>query len=359
MTRSTRETRLETRTARLKLPIARKPVWAKLGHGFAIGYRRNQTAGTWSVRVADGKGAHWIRAIGTADDYDEADDNVILNFCQAQVRARTIALGARHDHSGRLVTVRQAIEAYRANLEARGGDVGNAKRILGHLPETLAAKTVALLAARDFAPWREKLAAAGLAPAAANRATACLRAALNLAADQDERIGNRRAWEKGLMLLPDAMESRNVILPEESVRAVITAASGISAAFGLWTEVAAVTAARPSQIARLEVGDVQADRADPRLMMPSSRKGRSRKRIERRPVPVPASLAAKLAGLGKGEPATRCCCSRPMASRGAIRITVRPSRWRVLSPGLAPMSRLTRCAIPTSSGSYWATLRLA
>jgi integrase len=301
MAQSIRATNLETRTARLKLPVARKPIWAKMGLGFAIGYRRNQTAGTWSVRVADGKGAHWIRAIGTADDYDTADNDVILDFWQAQSRARVVALGARHDHSGKLVTVAGAVEAYHVSLEARGGDIQNAQRILGHLPDPLAAKTVMLLAARDFAPWREALAAAGLKAASVNRVTASLKAALNLAADQDERIGNRRAWERGLALLANATESRNVILPEADVRAIISAAYGISGAeFGLWTEVAAVTGSRPSQIARLEVSDVQADRSDPRLMMPSSRKGRSRKRVERRPVPIPANLASRLATIGEG-----------------------------------------------------------
>ena len=49
-----------------------------------------------------------------------------------------------------------------------------------------------------------------------------------------------------------------------------------------------------SQLARLEVRDLQGDRADPRLMMPSSRKGRGRKRIDRRPVPITTILARRL-----------------------------------------------------------------
>ena len=40
-----------------------------------------------------------------------------------------------------------------------------------------------------------------------------------------------------------------------------------------------VTGARVSQIANLRVGDLQADRLDPRLMLPSSRKGRGQKVI--------------------------------------------------------------------------------
>ena len=80
-------------------------------------------------------------------------------------------------------------------------------------------------------------------------------------------------------------QSRNVILPEDAVLSIISAAYAVSREFGLLVEVAAVTGARISQLARLEVGDLQSDRSDPRLMMPSAYKGRGRKRIERRPVP--------------------------------------------------------------------------
>ena len=58
-------------------------------------------------------------------------------------------------------------------------------------------------------------------------------------------------------------------------------------------ETAATTGTRVSQLARLEVQDLQDDRAAPRLTMPSSKKGRGRK-VERRPVPIPQGLAAKL-----------------------------------------------------------------
>src|SRR5262249_34768230 len=61
------------------------------------------------------------------------------------------------------------------------------------------------------------------------------------------------------------------------------------------TEAAATTGARLSQLARLEVADLQADGGEPRLLMPLSAKGRARnKRHERRPVPISATLAAVL-----------------------------------------------------------------
>ena len=44
----------------------------------------------------------------------------------------------------------------------------------------------------------------------------------------------------------------------------------------------------------IEVGDLQDDKSTPKLLMPTSKKGRGQKRIGRYPVPIPHSLAAKL-----------------------------------------------------------------
>jgi len=64
-----------------------------------------------------------------------------------------------------------------------------------------------------------------------------------------------------------------------------------------------VTGARPSQLLRLQGEDVKAGfvdpkskRRQPRLMMPVSRKGRGKKKITHRPVPIPESLAERLKG---------------------------------------------------------------
>jgi integrase len=97
-----------------------------------------------------------------------------------------------------------------------------------------------------------------------------------------------------LASIPDATESRNVILTEPVIYDIIAAAKTIGIEFALLVELAAVTGARVSQLARLEVQDVQGDRADPRLMMPSSRKGRGQKKIMRRPVPIPENLVERL-----------------------------------------------------------------
>jgi integrase len=156
-----------------------------------------------------------------------------------------------------------------------------------------------LLTARELKHLRDGMVDKGAKPASVNRDMKGLKAALNLAAAHDERISNARAWRTALAALPDAHTARNVILTDEQVLALIAAAYAESDAFGLLVETAAVTGARISQLARLEVGDLQTDR----VVMPSSRKGKGVKRITRKPVPITADLAAKLTrAVGKRAP---------------------------------------------------------
>ena len=53
----------------------------------------------------------------------------------------------------------------------------------------------------------------------------------------------------GLAALPDAEQSRNIIIPDDAVLRVISAAYEESPQLGLLIEVAAVTGARVSQLA--------------------------------------------------------------------------------------------------------------
>src|SRR5205807_86391 len=127
-------------------------------------------------------------------------------------------------------TVEQALASYASDLEVRRGDVGNVSRIREHLPPALASKTVALLSVRELRSWRDGL-VKKLTPASINRTMCGLKAALNLAADQDERVTNARAWKKGLQDIPDAANARNVILPEDDVRRLIACGYRVNEAF--------------------------------------------------------------------------------------------------------------------------------
>jgi integrase len=299
MARRTRSTKLETRTNRLKLAVRRKPYFVVVSPGISLGYRRNQSAGTWVVRCADGHGSSWSKAFAVADDHEDADGTHVLDFWQAQDRARDLARGRETDAS-RPATLAEALDDYERSLAATGGETGNATRVRHHLTKPLLSTPVALLTARVLKGWRDGLVAGGIRPATVTRTAKALRAALNSAADHDPRITNRSAWKVGLAGLTDVYAARHVPLTDDQVRAVVAAGYELDPNFGLYLETHATTGARSSQVAALEVGDLRGDR----LLMPSSRKGRGRRQVERKPVPVPPGLALRLQQAAGDRPAT-------------------------------------------------------
>ena len=312
-----RNAKLESATARRKLAVRKKPYWTPISPGIHLGYRRNAGSGTWSVRVADG-GAEWIKRIAVTDDLEPASPPAVLNYWQAVDAARALARrqhGEAIDES-RPLTVSEALSLYEKDLLARGGSPYNSRHARLHLPGSILNKPVALLGATELRKWRDSLLAKGLAPGTVNRTKTGLRAALELAAAHDPRIANQRAWKVGLAALPDAHVARNVILDDAAVRRIVAAAYQHDRAVGLMTEVAAVTGTRLSQLARLEVADLQADGPEPRLLMPLSAKGRARnKRHERRPVPISSSLALTLKQQTAGRPGEAPLLLRPNGER--------------------------------------------
>jgi hypothetical protein len=74
----------------------------------------------------------------------------------------------------------------------------------------------------------------------------------------------------------------------------------------------------------------------PRLMMPSARKGRGRKRIERRPVPIPINLAIVLKQAGAGRPNEAPLLTKPSGDQWRSFDRRHPSARAVTSAGLDP-----------------------
>jgi integrase len=298
MARKVRHSALESRSARLKLTVRRKPYSGpSLARGVSLLYRRNKTSGSWVVKASNGHGAYWTKAVGIADDYSDADGKTVLDFFQAQGVAKQLARGG--DKAGDIapITVDSALKEYKRDLEARNANPYNAESPRVHLTTVLLGKPVQLLNAQELKKWRDGL-LSKVAPATVNRVCRCLCAALELARKHDERIQNRQAWEVGLAGLPNAQEARNVILPDDKVRDFVAAAYVDDANLGLLVDVLAVTGARPSQVVRLRVEDLHDHPIRPKLMMPKSAKGggrnRSQKKHERYSVPITVQLATKL-----------------------------------------------------------------
>jgi integrase len=150
-----------------------------------------------------------------------------------------------------------------------------------------------LLTARDLQAWRDSL-IGRMEKSSIRRTCVGLRAALELAASLDHRITNRNVYRLGLKALKGSTVARRMVLADDVVLRIVAAAYETDRAFGLMVDVLAVTGARISQAARLICSDLQIDRVDPRVMMPSSFKGNGTKQITHRPVPVTTELAAAL-----------------------------------------------------------------
>lgn len=149
---------LETRTNRLKLPVAWKPIFVKIGAGISLGYRRNQTAGSWVLRIANGKGGHSTQGIGHADDYADADGQTFLTYFQAQDKARRLAT---QPNTVKLLTVAEATENYLNVLTARNANSAHETRLRlqKHFLHQFGEKTVASLTKTMLEQWQSSLVA--------------------------------------------------------------------------------------------------------------------------------------------------------------------------------------------------------
>lgn len=303
MARKVRHSALESRSARLKLQVRRKPYpGPSLARGVSLLYRRNRTNGTWVVKASNGHGAYWTKRLADADDYAEADGKEVLTFFQAQDAAKKLARGDGTDGNAPL-TVDAALTAYEADLKARSSNPYNSQWPRVHLTSVLLAKPVALLTSNELQKWRDGL-LTKMAASTINRLCGCLCAALELAGQHDQRIQSKRAWDVGLAGLPDAQEARNFILSDQEVREFVVAAYALDDKLGILVETLAITGARPSQAVRLRVADLDAHYVRPKLSMPKSAKGggrnRAKKKHERYSVPITVQLAAKLREATKG-----------------------------------------------------------
>ena len=304
MARSQRHSKLDTRTSRLKLAVRRKPYnGLALSRGVLLLYRRNSGNGSWVLKRSDHHGKYWTKAFAEADDFDTSNGKTVLTFFEAQDVAKKLASGADGMTGNAPITVDGALKDYERDLEARQANGYNARHPRVHLTSVLLSKPVQLLTTAEMKKWRDSLLGT-MAPATINRLGRCVCAALELARQHDERIQNRQAWETGLANLPDAQEARNIILTDDATRAFVAAAYRLDDKFGLFTDVLAVTGARPSQAVRLRVEDLHDHPVRPKLMMPRSGKGGGRncsqKKLERYSVPITVALSKSLKAAAKG-----------------------------------------------------------
>jgi hypothetical protein len=120
MARTVRNAKLDTRSARAKLPAKKSGYWVPIARGFALGYRKGSKGGVWLARLIDSKGRS-EGALGPADDALDADGERILDYAQAQAKARDWL--ARLDGEGKAApyTVYRCVDEYISDYKRRGG----------------------------------------------------------------------------------------------------------------------------------------------------------------------------------------------------------------------------------------------
>lgn len=286
------------KTPRLGLAVRKKPYFETVSPGVSLGYRRNQGAGAWLVRAADGAGGNWTKGFAVADDLEKASGDAVMDYGQACDRARELARGGGNGakvipgaSSSRPLTVYEAVDLYEKDLIIRKANKGNATQVRFHLTARLGNKPVALTVEKDFSDWREGIILKGNELSGADRIGRSLKAALNLQARKDKRITNSAEWRNGLSKLSaDGENARCVTLEDAVVGSIIRAAYQHRHLLGVWCHLLSDTGARESQCQRLRVIDLQTSNGSSRLMISSSKKGKGRK-VTHKPIPISSELA--------------------------------------------------------------------
>jgi integrase len=259
MARKVRGNELENRTRRLKLPISKKPVFVRVGEGLSVGYRRNLTAGTWVLRIANGQGGATTTAVGHADDFDEADGINFLTFWQAQEKAKLVARKGK-DRSKPL-TVRDAADTYLTWLQAKNPrtEADTRGRLEKHFLPKFGAKLVSALTKTTLDGWLAGLVVASDDPEkvrrskdSANRVLTMVKALLNHAIrDAANGIGDDSAW-RHVRPFQGVSKPRDIRFTDDEVRRLVASTPDQSTA-NLLTG-AFLTGARYGELIEARVG---------------------------------------------------------------------------------------------------------
>lgn len=119
MARRIKNSKIDTRNARIKLAASSNPYWVRIEKNAHLGYRKGKKGGYWVARMRVGTGFK-MHTIGAADDTADADNVTVFDYFQAQVCARTWLLEAAKAEKGIVSeneTVSEALNEYIAYLE--------------------------------------------------------------------------------------------------------------------------------------------------------------------------------------------------------------------------------------------------
>jgi integrase len=306
--RQVQNAKIDTRSARAKLPHRREPYWTRLQQGLAVGYRKGAKGGTWIGRYRGVDAKQHYLSIGLADDNLDADAARVFDYTGAQEQVREWfkrenrrAAGIDAADSGPY-KVEDAIRDYLAALEADGKssaadarrranllilprlrsiEVGglNGKRIREWHREM--SRSLPMLRAKkggkrphravdlnDFETARQR-------QSTANRVLTILKAALNRAfADSENKaVTSDLAWRSVKPFRQADAPRVRYLAVDEATR--LANAAGTVKEFRSLIRGGLLTGCRYSELARLHVSDFNRDAGAIHVRIGKSRKGRN------------------------------------------------------------------------------------
>ena len=306
MPRKAHNAKLDSRTARSKLPAQHEPYWTKCGPALSLGYRKGTRGSSWQVRAYDGAKYHKT-AMGIPDDNVEADDVEaddvkIRTFHQAIAAALAWWKHEQDKLSGAIpkagpVTVRAAADAYLEYYKHKGGkDLKSVEsRLKLHILPTFGETEISKLTKAQIEKWHHGLASTArlsrspkLGPrklrsldlsdldavrrrrSAANRTLTVLKALLNHAFAAHESITSDKAW-RTVRPYPAVDAARERFLSEAEASKLISSTSGTFHDIAL---AALLTGCRYGELSAATVGNV--DLAAGTLYVATSKSGHPR-----------------------------------------------------------------------------------
>ena len=376
MPRKARDERLDTRAARLRLPVRREPYFRTIQEGRAIGYRRlaGGKAGTWIARHfdRDREPQRLYKALGNADDLLDADGVDSLTFAQAQTAAAAwfAELGRAGGRVAAPLTVRAVMADYLADYRAKGGKAlrGTVSAINAHILPKLGDKLVNDLTHGTIRSWHRSLATA--APrvrakagstatrkidhddadatrarrATANRVLTTLRAALNMAF-RDGKVPSDEAWRRVTPFRNAEAPRVRYLTDDEAVRLV----NATGPEFRPMVIAGLLTGCRYGELCRLRAGDLNADQGTLHIRVTKTGKDRH--------VMLTAEGVEFFAGLAAGRKSTALMLTRADGTEWKQSDQFRPMRAACEAGQIAPAisfhilrhthaSRLVMCGVP-------------
>jgi integrase len=269
MARRVRDTKFDSRTARDKLKPSGKPYYVAIGKGLHLGYRKNRVGGVWVVRRYAGNQTYLTDTIGASDDIADADGTTVLDFWQAQEKARE--MGGKMVYAGPY-RVKDAFEAYLTYLGSRK-EVSS--RYRDHIAP-LADDLVDALTAERLRAWHNNLVRVSDDPevirksqCSANRVWTVLRAALNFAFTE-KKVASDAEWRR-VKPFKDVDKAKIRFLTMAECDRFLNACEPD---FRLLARAGLETGCRYGELARLVCGDYNPDSGTLHIQKSKTGKGR-------------------------------------------------------------------------------------